>query len=152
MQDERESFLDKHFQNLGLMISVLVGVLVRESPFGAELEDAPFVLEVCGLHYGLLGRFPTIVAVGHMVSRVSCGRVGASSLELPSLGGVASGKEREKSQRLPSTRASSGFPMIGPNLEILLSQIYFKINPRFRVYLWFRLPSDPSSLCCRLPR
>ena len=31
------------------------GVLVRESPFGAELEDAPFVLEVCGLHYGLLG-------------------------------------------------------------------------------------------------
>ena len=62
------------------------GVLVRESPFGAELEDAPFVLEVCGLHYGLLGRFPTIVAVGHMVSRVSCGRVGASSLELPSLG------------------------------------------------------------------
>ena len=62
------------------------GVLVRESPFGAELEDAPFVLAVCGLHYGLLGRFPTIVAVGHMVSRVSCGRVGASSLELPSLG------------------------------------------------------------------
>ena len=36
--------------------------------------------------------------------------------------------------------------MIGPNLEILLSQIYFKINPRFRVNLWFRLPSDPSSL------
>ena len=33
-----------------------------------------------------LGRFPTIVAVGHMVSRVSCGRVGASGLELPSLG------------------------------------------------------------------
>ena len=31
------------------------GVMVRESPFGAELEDAPFVLEVCGLHYGLLG-------------------------------------------------------------------------------------------------
>ena len=29
--------------------------------------------------------------------------------------------------------------MFGPNLEILLSQIYFKINPRFRVYLWFRL-------------
>ena len=62
------------------------GVLVRESLFGAELEDAPFVLAVCALHYGLLGGFPTIVAVGHIVSRVSCGRVGASSLELPSLG------------------------------------------------------------------
>ena len=33
-----------------------------------------------------LVRFTTIVVVGHMVSRVSCGRVGASSLELPSLG------------------------------------------------------------------
>ena len=44
------------------------GVLVRESLFGAELEDAPFVLVVCGLHYGLLGRFPTIVAVGHIVA------------------------------------------------------------------------------------
>eukprot|EP01052_Picozoa_sp_SAG31_P028358 SAG31_NODE_2729_length_5177_cov_2.657542_8_plen_62_part_00 len=34
----------------------------------------------------LLVGFATIVAVGHMVSRVSCGRVGASRFELPSLG------------------------------------------------------------------
>ena len=33
-----------------------------------SMEDAPFVLVVCGLHYGLLGRFSTIVAVGHVVA------------------------------------------------------------------------------------